>query len=139
MYGVDAVEFGMCVTPKNAPDAAEIVTITFKNGMPMAVNGKKKSPAVGIHYTPYFHLNEGISTAIHVLDGYWCRDRFLFVQKELSEEEQGKTTTWLLHSRYLDGLSAFAIYRFRQRASSVMPSCCCTSAICPLNRLASSG
>jgi argininosuccinate synthase len=45
--GIETVEFGMCVTPYQAPDKPETVSIQFKNGIPVAVNGKKKN-AVGI-------------------------------------------------------------------------------------------
>ncbi|MDR3216043.1 MAG: argininosuccinate synthase [Clostridiaceae bacterium] len=34
----------MCVTPEQAPDKAEFVKISFKNGEPVAVNGKKLGP-----------------------------------------------------------------------------------------------
>lgn len=42
--GIDQVEFGMCVTPKKAPDKIEQVVIDFISGVPVKVNGKKLSP-----------------------------------------------------------------------------------------------
>lgn len=39
--GLETVDFGMCVTPKNAPDAEEEVVIRFEEGVPVAVNGQK--------------------------------------------------------------------------------------------------
>lgn len=39
--GVDLVEFGMTVSPQQAPDAVESVTIAFEAGVPVSVNGKK--------------------------------------------------------------------------------------------------
>ncbi|MGL4594104.1 MAG: argininosuccinate synthase [Thermoguttaceae bacterium] len=45
--GIESVDFGMCVTPMKAPDKIERVTISFKSGVPVAVNGKPKD-AVGI-------------------------------------------------------------------------------------------
>ncbi|HEY2251598.1 MAG TPA: argininosuccinate synthase [Planctomycetaceae bacterium] len=42
--GVDVVEFGMTVTPQNAPDKVETATIGFEAGLPVRVNGKPLSP-----------------------------------------------------------------------------------------------
>ena len=41
--GVDLVEFGMGVSPQEAPDQSESVTIDFESGIPVAVNGKQMS------------------------------------------------------------------------------------------------
>jgi len=38
--GVELVEFGMTVSPQEAPDQIEQVTIAFESGVPVAVNGK---------------------------------------------------------------------------------------------------
>jgi len=42
--GCENVEFGMGVSPQQAPDKAETVTIAFEAGVPVAVNGKTCSP-----------------------------------------------------------------------------------------------
>jgi argininosuccinate synthase len=42
--GVDTVEFGMTTVPQKAPDKIEPVTIAFKAGVPVAVNGQELSP-----------------------------------------------------------------------------------------------
>jgi argininosuccinate synthase len=42
--GVELVDFGMTVSPKQAPDQVESVTIGFKHGVPMTLNGEPKSP-----------------------------------------------------------------------------------------------
>jgi argininosuccinate synthase len=39
--GVELVDFGMSVSPQQAPDKIENVTIGFSAGMPVSVNGKK--------------------------------------------------------------------------------------------------
>ena len=39
--GVEKVEFGMTVSPQDAPDENETVTIDFTAGIPVAVNGEK--------------------------------------------------------------------------------------------------
>lgn len=41
--GVELVDFGMTVSPKQAPDHAETVTIGFKSGLPMLLNGEPKT------------------------------------------------------------------------------------------------
>ncbi|MDO4570688.1 MAG: argininosuccinate synthase [Planctomycetia bacterium] len=43
--GVKLVDFGMTVSPKDAPDAEEEVTIGFEAGVPISVNGEALSPA----------------------------------------------------------------------------------------------
>lgn len=41
--GVSIVDFGMTVSPQDAPDATEEVTIGFGSGVPVSVNGKRLS------------------------------------------------------------------------------------------------
>ena len=41
--GVELVEFGMTVTPQQAPDKVEQVTIAFESGVPVRVNGQPRS------------------------------------------------------------------------------------------------
>ena len=41
--GVDIVEFGMTVSPQKAPDKVENVTIGFEAGVPVALNGARKT------------------------------------------------------------------------------------------------
>ncbi|MFW6170385.1 MAG: argininosuccinate synthase [Planctomycetota bacterium] len=43
--GVDTVEFGMTVSPNQAPDQPEQVTVGFEGGKPVSVNGETLSPA----------------------------------------------------------------------------------------------
>lgn len=43
--GVELVDFGMTVSPQEAPDAAEAVTVGFEKGVPVTVNGQKLGPA----------------------------------------------------------------------------------------------
>jgi argininosuccinate synthase len=41
--GVATVDFGMTVSPQDAPDKVEEVTIGFESGVPVSINGEKKS------------------------------------------------------------------------------------------------
>ncbi len=43
--GVETVEFGMTVSPQEAPDQIEQVTIGFERGLPVSVNGVALGPA----------------------------------------------------------------------------------------------
>ncbi len=43
--GCELVEFGMTVSPQQAPDRPEQVTLAFESGIPVAVNGKRLSAA----------------------------------------------------------------------------------------------
>jgi argininosuccinate synthase len=42
--GVELVDFGMTVSPQQAPDKIETVTIAFASGLPVSVNGKRLGP-----------------------------------------------------------------------------------------------
>lgn len=42
--GVEIVDFGMTVSPQDAPEEAETVTVDFESGVPVAINGKGCSP-----------------------------------------------------------------------------------------------
>jgi argininosuccinate synthase len=42
--GVSIVDFGMTVSPQDAPDKVEQVTIGFEQGLPLRINGEKLSP-----------------------------------------------------------------------------------------------
>lgn len=41
--GYDVVDFGMTVSPQEAPDQAETITIGFESGVPVMLNGQKKT------------------------------------------------------------------------------------------------
>jgi argininosuccinate synthase len=42
--GVELVDFGMTVSPQQAPDKIEAVTIAFESGVPVSVNGRRLNP-----------------------------------------------------------------------------------------------
>jgi argininosuccinate synthase len=43
--GETVIDFGMTVSPQEAPDKEEVVTIGFESGVPVSVNGTELSPA----------------------------------------------------------------------------------------------
>jgi argininosuccinate synthase len=42
--GVELVDFGMSVSPQQAPDQVDAVTIAFESGVPASVNGRRLNP-----------------------------------------------------------------------------------------------
>ncbi len=44
VHGVDIVDFGMTVSPQEAPDQMEKVTIGFEAGIPVSIDGRTRSP-----------------------------------------------------------------------------------------------
>ena len=42
--GVELVEFGMTISPQQAPDKVEAVSVAFESGVPVRVNGEPRSP-----------------------------------------------------------------------------------------------
>ena len=42
--GVDLVDFGMGVSPQDAPDEEETLTVRFESGVPVAIDGEELSP-----------------------------------------------------------------------------------------------
>lgn len=44
VFGTEVVDFGMTVSPMEAPDQMERLTIGFEHGIPVSINGEKKSP-----------------------------------------------------------------------------------------------
>lgn len=43
VFGTELVDFGMTVSPMEAPDEMERLTIGFEHGVPVSINGEKKS------------------------------------------------------------------------------------------------
>src|SRR5690606_29910410 len=41
--GLDLVEFGMTVSPQDAPDSVETVTIGFESGVPVSLDGRRRT------------------------------------------------------------------------------------------------
>ncbi|MDR0328731.1 MAG: argininosuccinate synthase [Planctomycetaceae bacterium] len=96
--GIEAVEFGMCVLPQNAPDKVEQVSITFKSGVPIAVNEKKKN-AVGI----VKELNKiGGRNGIGLID--MVENRFVGMKSRGVYESPGMTILYDAH-RYIEQLT----------------------------------
>ena len=96
--GVALVDFGMGVSPQEAPHEAETVTIDFESGVPVAVNGEKLS-ALGVVQT----LNEiGGRNGVGRID--MIENRFVGMKSRGVYEAPGMTVLYDAH-RYIEQLA----------------------------------
>lgn len=96
--GVGLVDFGMGVSPQEAPDKTETVTIDFEAGVPVAVNGDKLS-ALGVVEA----LNEiGGRNGIGRID--MVENRFVGMKSRGVYEAPGMTVLYDAH-RYVEQLT----------------------------------
>ncbi len=96
--GVETVDFGMGVSPAEAPDNKETVTIDFESGVPVAVNGNRLS-ALGIVET----LNQiGGRNGIGRID--MVENRFVGMKSRGVYEAPGMTILYDAH-RYVEQLT----------------------------------
>lgn len=96
--GVSIVDFGMGVSPQEAPDKSETVTVDFEAGVPVAVNGEKLS-ALGI----VEKLNEiGGRNGVGRID--MVENRFVGMKSRGVYESPGMTVLYDAH-RYVEQLT----------------------------------
>ncbi len=96
--GVALVDFGMGVSPQEAPDKTETVTIDFESGVPVAINGDKLS-ALGV----VEKLNEiGGRNGIGRID--MVENRFVGMKSRGVYESPGMTVLYDAH-RYVEQLT----------------------------------
>ncbi len=96
--GVDLVDFGMGVSPQEAPDKSETVTIDFESGVPVSVNGEKLS-ALGV----VEKLNDiGGRNGVGRID--MVENRFVGMKSRGVYESPGMTVLYEAH-RYIEQLA----------------------------------
>lgn len=96
--GVELVDFGMGVSPAEAPDQKETISIDFESGVPVAVNGAKQS-ALEVVET----LNEiGGRNGIGRID--MVENRFVGMKSRGVYESPGMTILYDAH-RYIEQLA----------------------------------
>jgi argininosuccinate synthase len=89
--GVELVEFGMTVSPKQAPDEVENVVIGFEAGVPVSVNGQKQGPFEIVNW-----LNEiGGRNGIGRID--MVENRFVGMKSRGVYEAPGMTLLYAAH------------------------------------------
>lgn len=96
--GVELVEFGMTVSPQQAPDQVEKVTVAFESGVPVSVNNKKLSAFEIVHT-----LNEiGGRNGVGRID--MVENRFVGMKSRGVYEAPGMTILYEAH-RLLEQLT----------------------------------
>lgn len=96
--GVEAVDFGMGVSPEEAPDKKETVTIDFESGVPIAVNGNKLSALAVVETLNEIAGRNGIGRIDMV------ENRFVGMKSRGVYESPGMTVLYDAH-RYIEQLA----------------------------------
>lgn len=96
--GVELVEFGMTVSPQAAPDKVEQVTIGFESGVPVTLNGKRRSALEMVTDLNTIAGRNGIGQ-IDVIE-----NRFVGMKSRGVYEAPGMTTLYTAH-RVLEQLT----------------------------------
>jgi argininosuccinate synthase len=96
--GVELVEFGMTVSPQQAPDEVETVKLTFEKGIPQTVNGKKLSPLAIVEELNKIGGRNGIGRIDMV------ENRFVGMKSRGVYEAPGMTILYDAH-RYIEQLT----------------------------------
>lgn len=96
--GVDLVDFGMTVSPQDAPDQPESVTIAFEKGVPVSINGEKKGALAIVESANEVAGKHGIGR-IDVIE-----NRFVGMKSRGVYEAPGMTLLYDAH-RYVEQLS----------------------------------
>ena len=96
--GVETVDFGMGVSPAEAPDKKETVTIDFESGVPVSVNGKKLSALAIVETLNEIAGRNGIGRIDMV------ENRFVGMKSRGVYESPGMTVLYDAH-RYIEQLT----------------------------------
>ncbi|MEX2171449.1 MAG: argininosuccinate synthase [Pirellulales bacterium] len=89
--GVAIVDFGMTVSPQQAPDKTEVVTIGFESGLPVSLNGAKKGPLAMVEELNTNAGRNGIGR-IDIVE-----NRFVGMKSRGVYEAPGMTTLYAAH------------------------------------------
>jgi argininosuccinate synthase len=96
--GVETVEFGMGVSPQQAPDRTENVTIDFEAGLPVAVDGQRLSPLQVVQTLNQVGGRNGVGRIDMV------ENRFVGMKSRGVYEAPGMTILYDAH-RYIEQLT----------------------------------
>lgn len=96
--GVGLVEFGMTVSPQQAPDAVETITIDFERGIPVRLNGQTKTALEMVKTLNTIGGRNGIGQ-IDVVE-----NRFVGMKSRGVYEAPGMTILYQAH-RYVEQLT----------------------------------
>ncbi|MDG1874139.1 MAG: argininosuccinate synthase [Mariniblastus sp.] len=96
--GVESVDFGMGVSPAEAPDKKETVSIDFESGVPVAVNGEKLSALAIVETLNEIAGRNGVGRIDMV------ENRFVGMKSRGVYESPGMTVLYDAH-RYIEQLT----------------------------------
>jgi len=96
--GVELVEFGMTVSPQQAPDQPEALQIDFEAGVPVALNGQRISPLAMVQQLNKIAGRHGIGRIDMV------ENRFVGMKSRGVYEAPGMTVLYDAH-RYVEQLT----------------------------------
>jgi argininosuccinate synthase len=96
--GVEVVDFGMTVSPQQAPDKPETVKIGFRSGVPTSVNGRELGPLAIVRELNTIGGRNGVGR-IDVVE-----NRFVGMKSRGVYEAPGMTVLYDAH-RYLEQLT----------------------------------
>ena len=96
--GVELVDFGMGVSPAQAPDKKETITIDFESGVPVSVNGKKLSALAVVETLNEIAGRNGVGRIDMV------ENRFVGMKSRGVYEAPGMTVLYDAH-RYIEQLT----------------------------------
>ena len=89
--GLALVDFGMTVSPQEAPDAVEEVTVSFESGVPVAINGEAKSPLAMVETMNQIAGRNGVGR-IDIVE-----NRFVGMKSRGVYEAPGMTALYAAH------------------------------------------
>ncbi|MCC6493853.1 MAG: argininosuccinate synthase, partial [Pirellulales bacterium] len=89
--GVSIIDFGMTVSPQQAPDLLEQVRIGFDSGVPTSINGEKKSPLDLVQLMNKIAGRNGVGR-IDIVE-----NRFVGMKSRGVYESPGMTTLYAAH------------------------------------------
>ena len=89
--GVAIVDFGMTVSPQQAPDKTEVVKIGFESGVPVSLNGAKKGPLAMVQELNAIAGRNGVGR-IDIVE-----NRFVGMKSRGVYEAPGMTTLYAAH------------------------------------------
>jgi argininosuccinate synthase len=89
--GVSIIDFGMTVSPQQAPDQLEPVTLGFESGVPVSINGQRKSPLEMVEMLNKTAGRNGVGR-IDIVE-----NRFVGMKSRGVYEAPGMTTLYAAH------------------------------------------
>ncbi len=109
--GFATVDFGMGVSPQDAPDQAEQVTIGFESGVPVSINGEKKSALAMVEELNAIGGRNGVGR-IDIVE-----NRFVGMKSRGVYEAPGMTVLYAAHQQLEQVTLDRDLTHFRDRLS----------------------